>query len=226
MANGFNDYFVNIGPTLASKIKSEGLSHRSFLHNDLYESFFLEPTNEVEIVNIISHLKEGAPGKDEIVARNLKCISDSMAYPLAWVSILSFQQGVFPRELKTAVITPLYKAQDPMMFNNYHRISLISVFAKILEHLMYNRLLKFINKNQIFNKHQFGFRDKHSIFMALIILIENLVNAMDNGKCAVGIFLDFQKAFDTVFCWTNYISMVSAVWRLIGFPVTCTIANN
>ena len=34
--------------------------------------------------------------------------------------------------------------------------------------------------------------------MALIILIENLVNAMDNGKCAVGIFLDFQKAFYTV----------------------------
>ena len=198
IANGFNDYFVNIGPTLASKIKSEGLSHRSFLHNDLYESFFLDPTNEVEIMNIISHLKEGAPGRDEIVTRNLKCISDSIAYPLAWVANLSFQQGVFPRELKTAVITPLYKAKDPMMFNNYRPISLISVFAKILERLMDNRLLKFINKNHIFNKHQFEFRDKHSTFMALMILIENLVNAMDNGKCAVGIFLDFQKAFDTV----------------------------
>ena len=63
---------------------------------------------------------------------------------------------------------------------------------------MYSKLLKFINKTQIFNKHQFEFRDKHSTFMALIILIENLVNAMDNGKCVVGIFLDFQKAFDTV----------------------------
>ena len=63
---------------------------------------------------------------------------------------------------------------------------------------MYNRLLKFINKYQIFNKHQFGFRDKHSTFMALIILIENLVNAIENGKCAVGISIVFQKAFDTV----------------------------
>ena len=42
------------------------------------------------------------------------------------------------------------------------------------------------------------FMNTHSTLMALIILIENLVNAMDNGKCAVGIFLDFQKAFDTV----------------------------
>ena len=51
----------------------------------------------------------------------------------------------------------------------------------------------------MFNKYQFQFRDKHSTFMALIILIENLVNGMDNAKCAEGIFLDFQKkAFDTV----------------------------
>ena len=168
------------------------------MHNDRHMSFFVDPTNEAEIINIINHLKEGAPGRDEIVARNLKCISDSIAYPLAQVANLSFQQGIFPEELKIAAVTPLYKAKDPMMFNNYRPISLISVFAKILERLMYNRLLMFINKNQIFNKHQFGFRDKHSTFMALIIPIENLVNAIDNGKCAVGIFLDFQKAFGTV----------------------------
>ena len=63
---------------------------------------------------------------------------------------------------------------------------------------MYSRLLNFINKHKIFNKLQFGFRNNHSTFMALVILVENLVNALDNGKCAVDIFLDFQKAFDTV----------------------------
>ena len=63
---------------------------------------------------------------------------------------------------------------------------------------MYTRLLDFINKQKILNKLQFGFRNNHSTFMALVVLIENLVNALDNGKCAVGIFLDFQKAFDTV----------------------------
>ena len=63
---------------------------------------------------------------------------------------------------------------------------------------MYNRLSIFINKHIFFNKYQFGFRNNHSTFMALIILIENLLTALDNGNCAVGIFLDFQKAFDTV----------------------------
>ena len=63
---------------------------------------------------------------------------------------------------------------------------------------MYNRLLKFMNKYQIFTKHQLRLRDKHSTFMPLIILLENLVNAIDNGKWAVDILLDFPKAFDTV----------------------------
>ena len=85
-----------------------------------------------------------------------------------------------------------------MFFNNYCPISLLSVFSKIIERLMYSRLLNFINKHKIFNKLQFGFSNNHSTFMALVILVENLVNALDNGKCAVGIFLDFQKAFDTV----------------------------
>ena len=85
-----------------------------------------------------------------------------------------------------------------MLFNNYRPISLLSVFSKILERLMYNRLLKCLNKQGFFNKFQLGFRNKHSTFMALIILLEKLVKALDNGNCAVGIFLDFQKAFDTV----------------------------
>ena len=63
---------------------------------------------------------------------------------------------------------------------------------------MYSRLLKFINKNDLLNKFQFGFRNNHSTFMALIVLMENLITALDNGNCAIGLFLDFQKAFDTV----------------------------
>ena len=63
---------------------------------------------------------------------------------------------------------------------------------------MYYRLLEFLNKHKILNKFQFGFRNMHSTFMALITLLDNLRNALDSGNCAVGIFLDFQKAFDTV----------------------------
>ena len=78
-----------------------------------------------------------------------------------------------------------------MFFNNYRPISLLSVFSKIMERLMYSRLLNFINKRKIFNKLRFGFHNNHSTFMALVIIVENLVNGLDNGKCTVGIFIDF-----------------------------------
>ena len=198
IADGFNNYYVNIGPTLASKIPENNISHRQLLPDSIEPSLFLKPTNELEIKNVISCLKEGAPGRDGISSRNIKLIKESISVPLTNLVNLSFEQGVFPSELKLAIITPLYKAKDPMFFNNYRPISLLSVFSKIIERLMYSRLLNFINQHRIFNKLQFGFRNNHSTFMALVIFVENLVNALDNGKCAVGIFLDFQKAFDTV----------------------------
>ena len=143
-------------------------------------SLFLNPTNETEIKNAISQLKEGAPGRDGIASKNIKHIKDSISYPLINIINLSFEQGVFPSELKSAVITPLYKAKDPMFFNNYRPISFLSVFSKIIERLMYSRLLNFINRHKIFNQIQVRFRNNHSTFMALIILVENLLDALDD----------------------------------------------
>ena len=104
-ADGFNNYFVNIGPTLASKIPESNLSHRQFLPDSIEPSLFLKPTNELEIKNVISCFKEGAPGRDGISSRNIKLIKESISVPLTNLDNLSFEQGVFPSELKLAIIT-------------------------------------------------------------------------------------------------------------------------
>ena len=162
------------------------------------KSFFLCPAAELEVKKIILQLKDGAPGKDGIMSKATKCISDHVAVPLTQLTNLSFSQGVFPNELKIVLASPLYKAKDPMIFSNYRPISLLPLFSMILEKLMYDRLLSFLNKCKVINKKQFGFRNKHSTYMALLIMLENIRNAPDNGEWAVGIFLDFQKAFDAV----------------------------
>ena len=198
IANAFNNFFVNIGPTLASKIPAMGDQYKSYMpaKNDL--SMFVTPVSEPEIKKLIMQLNDGAPGRDGVTAMSLKCITDHIAMPLSRLANLSFTQGIFPRDLKIAMVSPLYKAKDPMIFSNYRPISLLSSFSKIFEKLMSNRLLNFLNKCDILNKYQFGFRNNHSTYMALVILLENVHNALDKGECAIGIFLDFQKAFDTV----------------------------
>ena len=85
-----------------------------------------------------------------------------------------------------------------MFLNNYRPVSVLPVFSKILERLIYNRLLSFINKHNILYKYQFGFRKGHSTNMALILLVDKIMSAVDNGDFVIGVFLDLSKAFDTV----------------------------
>ena len=108
---------TNIDPTLASKINNDTVSHRDFISLDMNASLFLEPTNETEIKMIIHELKEGASGRNGILPKHIKSFSVSIAYPLARVSNLSFEQGVFPEELKYALVIPIYKAND--WFSSY-----------------------------------------------------------------------------------------------------------
>ena len=68
---------------------------------------------ENEIKKIISQLKEGAAGNDGISTTYLKCVSEVIAYPLTCIANSSFEEGVFPVELKYATVIPLYKAQNP-----------------------------------------------------------------------------------------------------------------
>ena len=111
---------------------------------------------------------------------------------------ISLQQGVFPNELKVARVIPLFKSGNTMLFSNYRPVSVLSVFSKIFERIMYNRLLKFINQHNILYDYQFGFRGDHSPNLALLFLVDKISNALENGEYVMGLFLDFSKAFDTV----------------------------
>ena len=57
---------------------------------------------------------------------------------------------------------------------------------------------KFLNQNKYMFNYWFGFRNHHSTNNTLISITEKIRNALDEGKFACWVFLDFQKAFDTV----------------------------
>ena len=70
----------------------------------------------------------------------------------------SLLQAVFPKELKVANVIPLYKADNPMKFNNYRPVSLLSILRKIIKKAMYNRLTDFLETQKLFMEKQFGFQ--------------------------------------------------------------------
>ena len=108
------------------------------------------------------------------------------------------QELLIPDKLKVALVTPIFKANERNKFENYRPISVLTCFSKLLEKLMYKRLIKFIETHKILSKHQYGFRKNRSTEHAIIELVDNITRAIDEGKYTVGIFLDLSKAFDTI----------------------------
>ena len=198
IANGFNNFFVNIGNNLTGKIPETNADPLKFITNNNQNSLFVAEVLESEVKKIISSLKEASAGWDGIHAKVIKRTSHLFMKPLTHVLNLSLSQGFVPSELKLAKVIPIYKSGDVKSLNNYRPVSVLPVFSKILERLMYTRLIEFIDKHSIFYKFQFGFRKNHSTNMAIITLVDKINSAIDNGDHVIGIFLDLRKAFDTV----------------------------
>jgi len=145
-----------------------------------------------------------AVGHDNIPAYFLKNAATAIAPYLQYFIKFSFKNGVFPDSCTLAKIIPLYKKRNKTDPNNCRPISLLSCFSKILEHLIYNRLLKFLKKHNVIHKTQYGFQKKKNIYIyistdhAILNLTTASFDNINQNLYTALIFLDLCKAFDMV----------------------------
>ena len=195
ITNAFNKYFVQVGPRLANKINNttDPLSYVTSSVN----SIFIPYVSENEITEVIQSLKNSSACHDSILASIAKPLIQYYVKPLTHFINSSFENG-FPDELKIAKVIPNFKTGDKKDTLNYRPISILTFFSKIFEKTMYNHLISFIDKENILYKFQFGFRKSHSTNHAIISMVEKVNQDLDTGKVLFGVFLDLEKAFDTV----------------------------
>ena len=162
-------------------------------------SFSLYQCDPVEVEAVISLFNPNKKtGPNSIPPSILQEFASDFSKPISDIINISFNTGVYPDIMKLATIIPIFKKGSKILVGNYRPISLLSNLNKIFEKLMFKRLQSFIDKYKLLYKYQFGFREKHSTNHALIEIAESIQNALDLGNFACGIFVDFQKAFDTV----------------------------
>ena len=128
----------------------------------------------------------------------LKKCSHIISQPLAQIFNVSVSSGSFPAKLKTAKVVPVFKSGDESKPGNYRPISLLSIFNRIFEKLVYKRLIKFVNKHNILYSSQYGFRSRHSTQHATLEILNDILSNFDKGQFTFCLFIDLKKVFDTV----------------------------
>ena len=195
----FNKYFVSV----ATELKKSKYSRvhaipdfNKFLKNRVCENFEFANITVSEIEDIIKNFN---PNKcSDFSSRLLKLINHSLSPILKYLLNNCMHSAIFPNQLKVAGVLPLYKTGNINDISNYRPISILPIFSKLFKKLLYTRLSNFFAANNVIDSCQYGFWAQHSTSHALHFAISSVSQALINKSKCAGIFIDFQKAFDTV----------------------------
>ena len=147
-------------------------------------------------LSTLNHKK--APGPDSIPAKLIKECATQFSTPLTLLYNKSIMLAKYPGQWKLARVTALYKKKSRSLPENYRPISLLNIFGKVFEKLVYIQMMNFIDKHKILFVYQYGSRKKHSTSLALIDIVDKIKFALDKNDYALDILLDITKAFDSI----------------------------
>ena len=199
IADNFNKFFADIGPNLADKVPKSSRSFSDYLGSKTNSDFQFSELSQVRLYNFIKKMKpKTSYGEDLVSSKVFQFVAPVILRPLRHLINLSLKTGYFPSQFKVAKVIPIHKESDRREFNNYRPISLLSSFSRLLESIVSFELTAFADAYNLFYKHQYGFRAKHSVSHSLLYFTQNILEAINNDKINISIFVDLKKAFDTV----------------------------
>jgi hypothetical protein len=154
----------------------------------------------VEVVRkLLAGLHIGkASGPDGIPPSVLAKAADELAEPIAQLFRKSLAAGQVPDEWKTALVTPVFKKGSKSSANNYRPVSLTCIICKTMEKLVREQILDHLQKNNLITKNQHGFVPGRSTITQLLECLDIWTSILDEGGTVDAIYMDYQKAFDSV----------------------------
>ena len=189
IAEGFNNYFSNIGPELASKIDSSNCNFEMYVKNAKSEFTAFKPVVASHVCRLLRGLSSNkATGIDKISSKIIKIAAPAISDSLTLIFNHSITSSIFPDEWKTAKVIPLYKNGQRNIPGNYRPISVLPAISKVMERILYDQLYSYLTKSEVLSNSQFGFRKFHSTATALLDCTNNWYVNLD------------RKMFNIKFC--------------------------
>ena len=192
----------------------------------------MQPTDINNITNVVTHLKTKCTvGFDSLSTKRIQQTTGEIIIPLRHIINQSFVTGVVTENQKVANIIPIYKSGNKNSFNNYRPISILPALSKIMEQIVCNRLVNYLEKNNILYKHQYGFRSKHTTIHPILHLLKDIPDANDNisKDITMAYLLIYPKHLTLLillFCYINYVIMELEASVINGSPVISLIVNS
>ena len=207
LATRFNDFFItkiaDIRRDLVKIQNNEGLNSNIFVPSiskpaPLLTNF--EKATENEIKKIILPTKPTTCALDPISSKLIKECIDSLLPVITHIVNLSLSQGIMPVSLKKAVVKPLLKKINLILeiLKNYRPVSNLMYLSKIIERVVAKRTLHHMDINDLHELYQSSYKKYHSCETAVLKVKDDIVTAVDSGKCVLLVLLDLSAAFDTV----------------------------
>ena len=196
ISDGFCKFFTEVANEF-KKPGSTSVGFSKFIKKN-QKSLFLHPCSKEEIISHARSITQKSSGPDEAMPKVIVGSVPLLAQHISDMVNECFLTGIFPDQLKEARITPVYKKGNNKLYSNYRPISILNIFSKIYERAMNQRLLSFLEAQQILSKNQFGFRKGRSPWLAINHLLEKVYSAWDKGEECLSLFIDVSKAFDAI----------------------------
>ena len=140
-----------------------------------------------------------SPGRDRLSYELFKHLDDMVEEEILALINTVWAEGCLPKEWKHAVVVPVLKpgkeASDP---GSYRPIALTAVLCKIMERMVTNQLVYFLETGGLFVDVQNGFRHGRSTMESIAILDQDIKRAFRNKEVVLGVFLDIEKAYDSL----------------------------
>ena len=199
IAEGFNDYFSNIGPDLASNIHTSNDSFEKYVKNSKSEFTAFQPVTVSNVYHLLHGLSGNkATGIDKISCKIIKIAATAISDSLTYIFNQAVTLSSFPDKWKVARVIPLYKNGQQNAAGNYRPISVLPAISKVMERILYDQLYNYLTKFELLSNSQFGFRKFHSTATALLDCTNDWFMNLDRKMFNFVVLIDLKKAFDTV----------------------------
>ena len=206
MVDEFNKHFATIGENTFKKSQKSPVDPNLLMNNQPplptndVNKFRPQPIDIDTLILIIKNLNAtNSYGSDGIPFRFLiDSLPVTVFYILIYVNT-SIVTGVHPDLWKHPYVVPVFKSGDVENVGNYRSIFLLPILSKILEKVIANQLITFLESNRLLTEKQHGFRPNLSIETALLTVTNKIYENIGNRKISLLLLLDLSKAFDSVY---------------------------